>query len=50
VVTEWHEYRRPDVHRLKRILNGRVLCDGRNLWEPEELRGMGFAYTGIGRK
>jgi UDPglucose 6-dehydrogenase len=50
VVTEWHEYRRPDFHRLKRILNAPVLFDGRNTWEPDELRGMGFTYTGIGRK
>ncbi|MGK3994801.1 UDP-glucose dehydrogenase family protein [Sorangium sp. So ce1024] len=50
VVTEWHEYRRPDFHRLKRILSAPVLFDGRNIWEPEELRGMGFVYTGIGRK
>lgn len=50
VVTEWHEYRRPDFRRLKRILNAPMLFDGRNIWEPDELRGMGFDYTGIGRK
>ena len=50
LVTEWHEYRRPDFHRLKRILRTANLFDGRNMWEPDELRGMGFAYAGIGRR
>jgi UDPglucose 6-dehydrogenase len=50
LVTEWHEYRRPDFQRLKRILSAPMLFDGRNVWEPDELRGMGFDYTGIGRK
>jgi UDPglucose 6-dehydrogenase len=50
LVTEWHEYRRPDFHRLKRILRTVNLFDGRNMWEPDELRGMGFTYAGIGRR
>jgi UDPglucose 6-dehydrogenase len=50
LVTEWHEYRRPDFHRLKRILASPTLFDGRNSWEPDELRGMGFTYTSIGRR
>ncbi|MCC6552976.1 MAG: UDP-glucose/GDP-mannose dehydrogenase family protein [Polyangiaceae bacterium] len=50
LVTEWHEYRRPDFHRLKRILRAPHLVDGRNVWEPDELRGLGFSYVGIGRR
>jgi UDPglucose 6-dehydrogenase len=49
IVTEWHEYRRPDFHRLKRILREPALFDGRNVWDPEELRELGFHYAGIGR-
>jgi UDPglucose 6-dehydrogenase len=49
LVTEWHEYRRPDFHRLKRLLREPALFDGRNSWEPAELRPMGFSYSGIGR-
>lgn len=50
LVTEWHEYRRPDFNRIRRIMASPMLFDGRNIWEPDELRGMGFTYTGIGRK
>lgn len=50
IVTEWHEYRRPDFQRLLRIMRAPVLFDGRNVWDPEELRGFGFTYTGIGRR
>ena len=50
LVTEWHEYRRPDFTRLRRILRTPNLFDGRNMWEPDELRGMGFSYSGIGRR
>ncbi|EYF04803.1 UDP-glucose dehydrogenase family protein [Chondromyces apiculatus] len=49
LVTEWHEYRRPDFKRLLRIMNAPALFDGRNMWEPDELRGLGFSYKGIGR-
>lgn len=49
LVTEWHEYRRPDFHRLKRLLREPALFDGRNSWDPAELRPMGFVYSGIGR-
>ncbi|AKT39581.1 UDP-glucose dehydrogenase family protein [Chondromyces crocatus] len=49
LVTEWHEYRRPDFKRLHRIMNTPALFDGRNMWEPDELRGLGFSYQSIGR-
>ncbi len=50
LVTEWHEYRRPDFPRLKRLLREPAMFDGRNCWEPEELRALGFFYAGIGRR
>ncbi|TKC94737.1 UDP-glucose dehydrogenase family protein [Polyangium fumosum] len=49
LVTEWHEYRRPDFHRIKRLMRTPSLFDGRNIWDPEDLRALGFWYTGIGR-
>jgi UDPglucose 6-dehydrogenase len=49
LVTEWHEYRRADFNRLKRILREPTLFDGRNVWDPEELRALGFHYSAIGR-
>jgi UDPglucose 6-dehydrogenase len=49
VVTEWHEYRNPDFARLRKLLKTPALFDGRNVWAPEEVRGLGFTYAGIGR-
>jgi UDPglucose 6-dehydrogenase len=50
LITEWHEFRRPDFARLKRLLKQPVLFDGRNVWDPEDLRAQGFSYYGIGRR
>jgi UDPglucose 6-dehydrogenase len=50
LVTEWHEYRTPDFQRMKGGMRTRSLFDGRNMWIPDELREMGFYYTGIGRQ
>ncbi len=50
LMTEWHEYRRPDFHRIKRELATSVVFDGRNIWDPAELRGLGYTYHGIGRR
>jgi UDPglucose 6-dehydrogenase len=49
LVTEWHEFRRPDFARMQRLMRAPVLFDGRNIWSPAELRGLGFTYQGIGR-
>jgi UDPglucose 6-dehydrogenase len=49
LVTEWHQFRRPDFERLARIMRTPVMVDGRNIWNPDELRGMGFVYYGVGR-
>ena len=49
LVTEWHEYRTPDFHRLKKVMSEHALFDGRNMWVPREVRELGFFYTGIGR-
>jgi UDPglucose 6-dehydrogenase len=48
--TEWHQFRRPDFHRLKELLVEPVLFDGRNVWEPAQVRALGFTYYGIGRR
>jgi UDPglucose 6-dehydrogenase len=49
LMTEWHEYRRPNLAELKRIMREPVVFDGRNQWEPAALRAAGFTYYGIGR-
>lgn len=49
IVTEWAEFRNPDFEVMRRLLNGRVIFDGRNLYEPKAMHGYGFKYYGIGR-
>jgi UDPglucose 6-dehydrogenase len=49
LVTEWHEYRRPSFERLHGLMRSPVIFDGRNQWDPAELRNAGFVYYGIGR-
>ncbi len=50
VITEWHEFRRPDIDKIKKMMRGRVVFDGRNIYDPSEWRAKGFDYFGIGRK
>lgn len=49
LVTEWDEFRQPDWHRVKKLLKKPVVVDGRNIYNPKELRKMGFKYASIGR-
>jgi UDPglucose 6-dehydrogenase len=49
VVTEWLVYRNPDFERLRTEMKGRVVIDGRNLYETARMRGLGFSYDSIGR-
>jgi UDPglucose 6-dehydrogenase len=49
LVTEWPAYRRPDFRRLKELMRKPVLLDGRNIWEPDIVRELGFHYACIGR-
>ncbi len=50
VVTEWLVYRNPDFARLRALLRRPLIVDGRNLYDPERVAGMGFAYHSIGRR
>jgi UDPglucose 6-dehydrogenase len=49
LVTEWNEFRQPDFQRVKELMAKPVLFDGRNIWNPQRLRDMGFSYYGVGR-
>ena len=50
VVTEWKEFRSPDFAELKRRLKQPLLFDGRNLFDPAQVRATGLEYFGIGRR
>src|SRR5256712_1293207 len=49
VVTEWNEFRQLDLSRVKASMRKPVIIDGRNIYDPEHMRGLGFTYRGIGR-
>jgi UDPglucose 6-dehydrogenase len=49
IVTEWKEFRSPDFDAIKRTLKSPVIFDGRNLYDPQLVRGMGFEYMPIRR-
>jgi UDPglucose 6-dehydrogenase len=49
VVTEWNEFRHLDMGRLKASMRRPVIVDGRNIYDPAVMRGLGFTYRGIGR-
>lgn len=48
LLTEWKEFRLPNWELLKRAMRGRVVVDGRNIFDRNELRSLGFDYFGIG--
>ena len=50
IVTEWAEFRAPDFDEIKSKLKNPVIFDGRNIYDAEELRALGFHYYGIGIK
>ena len=49
IATEWNEFRVLDMDKIKRLLKQPNIIDGRNIYEPEEMRSAGFNYIGIGR-
>jgi UDPglucose 6-dehydrogenase len=49
VVTEWNEFREPDFAKMKRLMKQPLIFDGRNIFDPKQLRALGFTYKSIGR-
>ena len=49
IVTEWNEFRRPDFARMRKLMRGPVVFDGRNLYTSEQMKQNGFTYYSIGR-
>src|SRR5437660_4567384 len=50
LVTEWNEFKFLNLERLREAMRRPVVFDGRNLWEPERMRRLGFEYYSVGRK
>jgi UDPglucose 6-dehydrogenase len=49
IVTDWNEYRHPDLKRIKSTLAHPIVVDGRNLYDPAKMQTLGFTYLSIGR-
>jgi UDPglucose 6-dehydrogenase len=49
ILTEWNEFRRPDFERMRNLLAKPVIFDGRNVYDPADVRKLGFSYYSIGR-
>ena len=49
ILTEWQEFREPDFARMKKLLKNPVVFDGRNIYQPAQMKELGFTYYSIGR-
>jgi UDPglucose 6-dehydrogenase len=49
LITEWNEFKQLDFERIHSLMRQPIIIDGRNLWDAEHLRSLGFSYFGIGR-
>jgi len=50
IVTEWPEFRMPNFRVIEKLLKTKTIFDGRNIYEPEEMKEAKFNYYSIGRK
>jgi len=50
LMTEWNEFKELDWDRIKKVVKQPCIVDGRNIYDPEKLRKLGFTYSAIGRK
>ncbi|OFO57854.1 UDP-glucose 6-dehydrogenase [Porphyromonas sp. HMSC077F02] len=48
LLTEWKQFRLPNWKRVKELMRGNLVVDGRNIYPAEELEALGLAYKGIG--
>jgi UDPglucose 6-dehydrogenase len=49
IATEWDEFKKLDIERARKALTHPIMIDGRNLFDPAEMEGLGFIYKSIGR-
>lgn len=50
LITEWNEFKQIDLSEVKKVMKGNYLFDGRNIYDPEKVKALGFNYKGIGRE
>jgi UDPglucose 6-dehydrogenase len=49
IITEWNQFRALDMEKVKSLLKSPKIADLRNIYEPEDMRELGFEYVGVGR-
>jgi UDPglucose 6-dehydrogenase len=49
LITEWNEFKQLDLGRVHQLMKQKIFIDGRNIYEPQRMRELGFTYRGIGR-
>ena len=49
IITEWNQFRALDLNKVKELLNEPKVADLRNVYEPEDMKNLGFEYVGVGR-
>lgn len=50
IVTEWHVFRQLDLQKIRKLMRAPVIIDGRNIYEPADMKQLGFTYLCIGRE
>ena len=50
LMTEWSEFHLPDFAKMAGMMKSKVIFDGRNIYDPSQLKGLCFKYFGIGRR
>ncbi|MCM8746706.1 UDP-glucose/GDP-mannose dehydrogenase family protein [Thermomicrobium sp. CFH 73360] len=49
IATPWNEFKQADLRRVRELMRTPIILDGRNIYEPAEVRSLGFIYMGVGR-
>ena len=49
IFTEWNEFKQANLDKVKKTLNAPLVIDGRNLYQPQEMKDRGFTYISTGR-
>jgi len=50
IVTDWNEFKQVDKNKIKELMRGNLVVDGRNIYDHDEMRELGFKYECIGKK
>ncbi len=50
IATEWNEFKELDMKKVKTLMSGSIIIDGRNIYDPKLIKDLGFKYLGVGRR